>query len=325
MKMPFVKSSGTILRAVSTTAADIEEYVQKGEQHLLKAREIAAKNTTGTFASASELDTKQEIKLTIQAAQAFRISNKHYDSAKAYGQAASLYAEAMKDPQQAAELYTESAIAMEKVDSEFANEYYRKAISQHCDASQYDKAAILEERMGNNHSKKKHFEASIDDYERASKLYTAANMYDSADRTLDRTAYMLAKSGRIRDSAYTYFSLAKCQAKQNLKKFNVPQTMIRAGLLLLSDCLEQQKLSAELDFLDVRDLLQEMYELDCRFEESREHKFLVDIMHCIVNKDLDKFADCLFWYNSVCEFDEIVLDALEKIKNIIVKQANEEG
>ena len=137
--------------------------------------------------------------------------------------------------------------------------------------------------MGNNHSMKKHFEASIDDYERASKLYTAANMYDSADRTLDRTAYMLAKAGRIRDSAYyTYFSLAKCQAKQNLKKFNVPQTMIRAGLLLLSDCLEQQKLSSEseLDFLDVRDLLEEMYELDCRFEESREHKFLVEL--CIV-------------------------------------------
>ena len=112
--MPFVKSSRTILRAVSTTSTDIEEYAQKGEQLLLKAREIAAKNTTGTFASASELDTKQEIKLTIQAAQAFRISNKHYDSAKAYGQAASLCAEAMKDPQQAAELYTESAIAMEK-------------------------------------------------------------------------------------------------------------------------------------------------------------------------------------------------------------------
>ena len=69
--MPFVKSSGTILRAVSTTAAHIEEYAQKGEQHLLKAREIAAKNTTGTFASASELDTKQEIKLTIQEPRLF--------------------------------------------------------------------------------------------------------------------------------------------------------------------------------------------------------------------------------------------------------------
>ena len=228
--MPFIKSSRTILRAVSTTSADIEEYAQKGEQHLLKAREIAAKNTTGTFANASELNTKQEIKLTIQAAQAFRISNKYYDSAKAY-QAASVYAEAMKDPHQAAELYTESAIAMEKVDSEFANEYYRKAISQHCDASQYNKAAILEERMGNNHSKKKHFQASNEDYERASKLYRAANTNDCADRTLDRTAYMLAKAGRMRDSAYTYLSLAKCQAKQNLKKFNVPQTMTRAGLL----------------------------------------------------------------------------------------------
>ena len=61
-------------------------------------------------------------------------------------------------------------------------------------------------------------------------------------------------------------------------------------------------------------MLEEIYDLDGRFKESREHKFLVDMMECIVNKDLDKFADCIFWYNSVCEFDEIVLGALEKIK-----------
>ena len=36
------------------------------------------------------------------------------------------------------------------------------------------------------------------------------------------------------------------------------------------------------------------------------------------------FADCIFWYNSVCEFEDIVLDALEKVKNAIVKAGRDE-
>ena len=135
---------------------------------------------------------------------------------------------------------------------------------------------MLEERMASNHSKKKHVEASIEDYERASKLYTAANMHDSADRTRSRTAYLLGTVGRIRDAAYSYQSHAIGQTNQNIKKFNVPHSMLRAGALLLSDCLQR---SPELDFSEIREMVEEIYSLDCRFEESREHAFLVDMMH----------------------------------------------
>ena len=172
--------------------------------------------------------------------------------------------------------------------------------------------------MALDHSKKNNFEASIEDYERASKLYTAAGMNDSADRTLDRTAYLLGKVGRVRDSAYSYQHHAICQANQNVKKFNIPRIMLRAGVLLLSDCLHQ---SPELDFSEIRQMMEEIYVLDCRFEESREHAFLVDMMQCIVRGDIDKFADCLFWFNSLAEFDDLMLDALEGIKNAVVERA----
>eukprot|EP00578_Thalassiosira_sp_NH16_P007509 CAMPEP_0181112206 /NCGR_PEP_ID=MMETSP1071-20121207/19692_1 /TAXON_ID=35127 /ORGANISM="Thalassiosira sp., Strain NH16" /LENGTH=341 /DNA_ID=CAMNT_0023196165 /DNA_START=676 /DNA_END=1701 /DNA_ORIENTATION=- len=333
--MPFTKTSRTHLRAVSLNH---DEYALKAEKYLRQAEEVGAR-TSGRHArciglepqqnqcimaypSASELQTKHELKLTVQAAQGFRLAGEQYwfDSAKAYAKAAALWKESFKDPKKAAELYKEAAIVIEKIDSDFANEYYRKAISQHCDASQYKSAAILEERMANNHRRKKNFESSIQEYERASKLYTAANEFDSADRTLDQTAYFLGKVGRVRDSAYSYQSLAKeQQANQNMKKFEVPRTMLRVGLLLLCDCLQK---SPKLDFFEIRQTMEEMYEVDCRFEESSEHAFFVDMVKCAAQGDLDKYVDCLHSFNLLSKFDDLMLDALEGIKTAVAERAN---
>jgi hypothetical protein len=273
-----------------------------------------------TYPSHVELQTKQEIKLTLLAAEHFRVAGEHhwFDSAKAYAQAAALAAEAQKNPSLAAELYTEAALVMEKVDSDFASSMTGKAISQHCDASQYNNAARLEERMANNHRKKNNFEASIDGYKRASKLYSAANMYDNADHMSYCAAYLLGKVGQVRVSAYMYQSLAMVQASRNLTKFNVPNLMLRAAVLLLSDCLKH---SAELDFSAVRKMVEDTYGIDCRFEESREHAFLGDILDSLVVGDLNRFSDCIFYFNSLCEFDDLMLDAFEVVKNVVAQRA----
>ena len=305
----------TTMRAVST---DKDEYARKAQQYKSKAEQLSVKSSSSSYTNASILNTRQEIKLTFRAAESFRISGQRFDSASSYAKTASLFVEALHDPHKGAELYTEAAATAEHVDSSFANEYYRKAITNHCDSQDYDKAAMLEERIGNKYTQNKDYELAIDNYKRASMLYAAANNLDSADRVLERAAYMLAKVGKISDAAYTYQQLALSYSKQNLKKFNVPVIMLKAGILLLSDCLGQQK---ELDFSEVRDMMEEIYKLDCRFGESSEHKFLVDMIQCIVKSDLDQFADYLFWYNSIAEFDDITLLALETIKDTITERS----
>ena len=178
--MPFVKTGRAELRAVSINH---EECAAKAHKFLRQAKDIGSR-TAGrkarcssidvgpvptchtTYPSSVYLQTKQEIKLTVQAAEHFRIAGERhwFDSSKAYAQAAALAAEAQKDPCLVAELFTKAAFVMEKVDSDFANSTAGKAISQHCDASQYVNAARLEERMANNHEKKNNFEASIDGF-----------------------------------------------------------------------------------------------------------------------------------------------------------------
>ncbi len=170
-----------------------------------------------------------------------------------------------------------------------------------------------------SNERKKNFESSLDEYERATKLYLAANMIDSADRTNDRIAYLLGSEGHLRESAFRYYHNALNQSNQSLKKFNVPQTMLRAGLLLLSDCLK--KSSSELDFSEVREMIEKIYDIDCRFEASREHAFLNDMMQCTIHGDKDRFADCIFGFSSVCEFDDLLLDALGVIVNVVTDRS----
>ena len=67
-----------------------------------------------------------------------------------------------------------------------------------------------------------------------------------------------------------------------------------------------------------------MYGLDCRFEDSREHAFLVDMMQCVVHGDLDKFAASLNEFNSLSKFDDILLEAWESIKNAVAEQSKKQ-
>ena len=331
--MPFVKSNRTNLKAVTINQQKSAETARKlvlqaesigTRTDGRKARcqnldsDVPQQKCLSTYPTFFELKTKEEIKLTLQAAEHFRIAGEQhwFDSANAYAKAASISSEVQKNPSISAELFSEAAFIMEKIDSDFASAFTAKAISQHCDAAQYDKAAELEERMADNHSKKSSYEAAIDGYKRAAKLYASAKMSDSADEMCHRAAYLLGKGGRLTESAYLYLSLAIGQANQSLKMFNVPSILLRAAMLLLSDCLKES--STEVDISSVRKLIYDACGIDCRFYESREHAFINDMMQCVLSGDLDRFADCVFYFNSVYELDDLLLDALDVVKNAVV-------
>ena len=119
------------LRAVTTNPA---EFSQKATALLKQAEHIGTRtegrkarhNQNEVFTISPKFHTKQEVKLTILAAEAFRVCGEQhwFDSAKAYSRAATLSADALHHAASAAELFTEAGIVTEKVDTNFANEYY---------------------------------------------------------------------------------------------------------------------------------------------------------------------------------------------------------
>ena len=122
--MPFSKTCRTDLGAVSINS---KEHAKKAQDYLRQAKHAAAM-ASSAYPGASKLQTKLEIKLVMLAAEHFRIAGQQHwiHSARFYAQAAALSSGAMMDSRKSAELYAEAAMVMEKVDTDFANEYYSK-------------------------------------------------------------------------------------------------------------------------------------------------------------------------------------------------------
>jgi len=303
----------TALRAVSI---DQKEWKAKGTQLLQQAKRSSRNGRHEDIRfdtqQARDLSLISEIKLTFLAGEAFKIAGEWYDSAKAFARAAALSGDAKHDPEMAASLYVEAGVVAEKLDSFSSSDYYRQAVSQHCNALEFKAAAMLLERMANNFMKKDELVASLEEFQRASKLYSAAGEFDDADRTLERAAYLLGRTGDLIESSNSYKTLAMSQARRNTTIFNVPRNALRSVILL---CCEKP-------FSEVQDLIDQLCQEDCRFEESRELEFIHDLMQSISFKDLDKFADCLHSFNEAYELDDLVLDSLKGLVNTIVQNVD---
>lgn len=110
---------------------DPAESAEKARIYLRSADEIGKRTERRAHRSGSSklppsFFTKQEIANLILAAESFRVCGEHhwFDSANAYGRSAFLHAGALHEPKNAAQLFLEAAIVMEKIDTNFANEYY---------------------------------------------------------------------------------------------------------------------------------------------------------------------------------------------------------
>lgn len=192
-------------------------------------------------------------------------------------------------------------------------------MSQHCDANDYKSAAMLQERMADNFHKKGDYSVAIEEYQRASKLYGAAKMTDCSDRALERAAYLLGSIEKYRESAFVYQSLAIRHTHENVKKFESPNMMLRGSLLLLHDCL----LKSTDDLNEVVAFVEHMYSLDCRFSESPQHDFIVDMIRCVRLSQLNIFADCVYCFSQISDLDELMLKVLNGIKESISKKVKE--
>lgn len=202
----------------------------------------------------------------------------------------------------------------------FSTDYYRLAVSAHCDALEFDSGAMLQVRMAKNYAKHDNLSASIEEFDKAARFFSAAGMVNEAEQALEKVAYLLGKTGNFVESSKTYKSLAMSQLDRNTTIFNAPRYALRSVILLCVDASS----SSPLDLSGVQDLIDEIRKKDCRFIESRELAFIHDILHAISSTDLACFADCVFSFNAVAELDGMMLEGFEQLRENIVsnKQTN---
>lgn len=305
------------LRAV---AIDEAKHHQNGRVLFLQAElqgslpSLTRKHTSGQHTTlqqrtghmtASNLELQGEIDTYIRAAEQFRMSSSQLDAAKAYEKAAFLSSEKLKKPDKAALLYTEAALCLEKLDSSLAVAPLSRSVSQYCNSSAYDKAALTEKRLGSMHEMNSEWESSIEHYRRAAKLSLRDNF---SDAMYEKAAFLLEKNEEYLEASLLYRDLAFSCASRELNRFEVPSYVLRSGILLLAQGG---------DTSHVQELSKEACAFDCRVGSSGELRFLNDLCNVLTRKDIDAFADSLYSYNGMHELGSETLTALGKIRDLV--------
>ena len=313
--------------ALLVVSIDTKEWKARGEQHRQQAKKSSNRHDRHDhiprFASQQsyELSLLSEIRFTILAGEAFRVAGEWYDSAKAYALAAAL----TRDAAASASLYTEAALLATKLDISFAHDYYKHAVSQHCNALEFKSAALLQERLANIYAKKDNLESSLEEIQKASKFYRAAGMEKEANRALERAAYLMGKTGDLVKSSNTYKSLVmRLLMNKKTQIFNVPRYALRSFMLLFLETTSKSDVSDVSCFSEVQDLIDEICQKDCRLDESSEVEFMYDIMQAVSCSDIHRFIDSVYWFNEIDALDDLMLDVLERLLNIVM-QANKEA
>ncbi len=299
------------------------------EEWATKADELhnRAKTTNKlAFVKASPLlNVRHEATLFTKASQAFEICGNFVSSAKCKKREAYIYGRQLHRSDQAALLYHEAARTLctkVKSASSETERLYDLALTEYCETHRYHLAGRVEEQRAEMRQAATTSRESVDvdgivkAYESASIYYRADGRIDQANFVDEIRARMLGTiPSRYEEAALIYGELSKAKSTKNLTKTDSCNQLLKAGLLLLASGWSQSALEEKLREM----CFDSTVILFHSFDQSRQFQFLRNIAACIEVKDLDMFADHIFFYDNVEPLDPWSLNLLEVMVEKIKK------
>jgi len=114
--------------------------------------------------------------------------------------------------------------------------------------------------------------------------------------------------------------VASIWREDNLLRMNIPRLFLRAGLCYIAQggAIAKGLYSHEV----LRYKMKQWSTIDYSFEYSRERMFLDNMMDIILNADLNLFADHIFNFDNVAQFDSMMLKMLARARYDIEEELN---
>ena len=300
------------------------------EEWATKADELhnRAKTTNKlAFVKASPLlNVRHEATLFTKASQAYEICGNFVSSAKSNKRAAYIYGRQLHRSDQAALLYHEAARTLctkVKSASSETERLYDLALTEYCETHRYHLAGRVEEQRAEMRQAATTSSRESVDVDGIVKAYESASIYYRADGRIDQAnsvdeirARMLGTiPSRYEEAALIYGELSKAKSTKNLTKTDSCNQLLKAGLLLLASGWSQSALEEKLRKMCSDSTVILLHS----FDQSRQFQFLRNIAACIEVKDLDMFADHMYFYDNVEPLDPLSLNLLEVMAKKIKK------
>ena len=138
-------------------------------------------------------------------------------------------------------------------------------------------------------------DGAIKAYESASIYYRADGRIDQANQVDEARAHLLgAMPSRYKEAALIYVEVGKSKSMGNLTKTDYCSNFFKAGLLMLASGCSQSVMKEKLI-----EMCSNSTATLQSFDQSPQFLFLHNIATCIETKNLDRFADHIYFYDNV--------------------------
>ena len=288
---------------------------QMSKARQFKAQAEAKMASRTWFSASTEQKYDDGADLYLQAANAFKVGGFYGDSASMYTEAAHIYADKLKQSNDAAKAWSEAAAMHRKnVDVKHASEAYQYAIQMLCDSARLAQAArLLSRDVGEMLVEEGEYVQAMECYEQARDLYgmDSGNNRSHASNCAMKVAELCSSKIDPPDyakAAKLYADMGKDCLDNNLLKYSAKGYFLQSVLCQMAnggDCVGASQ------------SLERFMSLDVSFRESREGKFCTGLIECLESFDPDGFATVCFEYDRISRLDEWKTDILFKIKSTI--------
>ncbi|KAI9895340.1 hypothetical protein PsorP6_019300 [Peronosclerospora sorghi] len=325
-----------------TAESKANKFMEQGEKALKKTSFFSFGSSSQRNEEASDLFEK--------AGNQYKIAKNWQKAAEAYEKCARCQVSApflvlncihkdysrMKESSRAAQFYQHAAEALAKVNpmgEEFrgsskstddsshlivfcaatdAMMHYKTAISMLCDAGRFSTAAKLQKQVAEIYEKQDNKEEALEAYRSAGDYFAGENQSSSANNMMLKVAQLSAELEKFDAALEIYESIAKSSMESNLLKFNAKSHLLNAGICAL----------ATKDMVLVQMKWEEFQDIDYTFADSREGKFLRQMMESYEAFNADAFADAVFQFDSISKIEPWKISLLLRIKENIMGEVD---
>lgn len=279
---------------------------EKAQQLMLDGEKCLKKWTL--FSSTTKNDDAAEC--FRGAGNCFKVARMWDEAAEAYGKAAEQF-ELAKSNHEASSAHIEAAKCHKSSDkSTLAIESYTKAINIYNEAGRFQQAGKMLKEVGEIHEKNREFPAAVDALQQAAEFLQSENSTASANACFVKIATMISQDMNPPDlgrAAEIFERLGKSCMEKKLLQMNAKGYWLQAGLCHL----------AQGDTVGARNKQSEFMSEDYNFEDSREWRFLDQLIKANEDLDMESFSTHCYEYDQISKLDAWKTKMLLKIKRTI--------
>uniref|UniRef100_A0A914E9D2 Alpha-soluble NSF attachment protein n=1 Tax=Acrobeloides nanus TaxID=290746 RepID=A0A914E9D2_9BILA len=276
----------------------------KARQKLAEA-EKKSKKGGGLFSSFFGGGNDEAVDLYIQAGNLFKVAKNWNAAGDAFLKAAEFHAANADSKHDAASNYAEAGNCYRKIDPQKAVDCIAKTADIYTDMGRFNMAAknhttiaeIYENEAPNKEQCMRHYQIAAD-------FYKGEEAKSSATKCLVKVATIAAELEQYKKAIEIFEEIAIWEADHPTLKYAAKNHFFQA--LLCHLCI---------DLLNTQNALRRYEEISPSFNDSREAKFIRELMLCLEEKNVDAFTEKVREFDKISRLDPWATSLLLKVKN----------